>query len=90
MNTIKHIEVNAANGYTYRFEEGLFGTIFTYYWDRHLEKWMQTCRTFKSFEEALVWVEDMAKAVESKPSTINYDELDCSDYYGVRGRYYGD
>lgn len=92
MSTEKTIEVSAANGFRYQFVEFL-GHILTYYWDTCYGKWMRNSKTFNTFDEAIAWAEDFGKketkAVEITPEYLKAFEVP-DDYYGVRGRYYGD
>ncbi len=92
MNTEKERIINAANGFTYKFVE-FWNHIITYYWDKNFQDWRQNSRTFKTMEEAVDWAESFGK-YEPKEIKITPEYMKAfevpDDYYGVRGRYYGD
>ena len=86
MEERKSLIMDASNGYRYQFVEFL-GHIITYaWWD---EKWNHIGRDFKNFDEAITWVKHFDEPVESA-STMDFPIEIPDDYYGVRGRYYGD
>ena len=84
----KELTLTAANGITYKFVEWMiFGhaTVSTYsMWDGEFH---HICKTFNNLEEAKAWVAHFAEPVKE----TRYVPCEVpSDYYGVRGRYYGD
>ena len=86
------LERKSLNGFTYQFVEWmLFGKpmVSTYFKMEKDTKFSRNSKTFNTLEEANAWVDELDAKVlapkqESKPLEIP------ANYYGVRGRYYGD
>lgn len=88
----KTLERKSLNGITYQFVEWMiFGhkTVSTYFKMHNDKKFSPCTRSFNSLEEANAWVDGLdAAALAPKPE---YKPVEIpADYYGVRGRYYGD
>ena len=87
----KALEITCLNGRKYRFTECPFyrGETYIYsefFWDG---KWNRLCRDFKSLDEAKKFTEEINRQYsQPAPYFTSFDVPD--DYYGVRGRYYGD
>jgi len=88
----KTIERKSLNGFTYRFVEWmLFGKpIVSTYFKMEKDTQFSLCsKSFNSLEEANSWIDELDAAVLAPKQ--EYVPVDFpADYYGVRGRYYGD
>ena len=86
------LERKSLNGFTYQFVEWMLmgrTTVSTYFKMEKDTKFSRSTKTFNTLEEANAWVDELdAKALAPKP-VFTPCEIP-SDYYGVRGRYYGD
>ena len=88
----KTIERKSLNGYTYRFVEWMmFGKPFvsTYFKREKDTKFSPCSKTFNSLDEANAWVDERDIAALAPKQEYVPVEIPA-DYYGVRGRYYGD
>lgn len=81
------METTLNNGKTYRFEEGIFGTIFTYCF--YGNQWNHISKSFKTWEEVESWIETMNRPVEESHNS-SWNIVIPENYYGVPNRYYGD
>ena len=96
METEKHIEMDAANGFRYMFVETFPDFISTYAW--YNAKWNHIGRDFRSFEEALDWANSFGKEKEESRYVITEERRKIeeelladamADFYG-HGHYCGD
>ncbi len=86
------LERKSLNGFTYQFVEWDYcgrTIVSTYFNMENDTKFSRNSKTFNTLEEANAWVDELDAKVlapkpEFKPCTIP------DDYYGVRGRYFGD
>lgn len=78
------IEMTTKDGRRYQFVEVFPNFISTYAW--YDNKFNHISRDFKSFDEAAAWIDELNKPQEWKHVKLEIP----ADYYGVRGRYYGD
>ena len=86
------LERKSLNGFTYQFAEWMLmgrTIVSTYYKMEKDTKFSHSTKTFNTLEEANAWVDGLdAAALAPKPE---YKPVEIpADYYGVRGRYYGD
>lgn len=81
----KRIERTTADGRRYMFVETFPHFISTYAW--YDNKFNHICKDFRTFEEAEAWVRKFDEPVKE---SRYIETIIPDDYYGVRGRYYGD
>ena len=78
------IEMTTTDGRKYQFVQSFCDMVSTYAW--YDNKFNHISKTFKSMDEAAAWIEELNKPQVWEPVKMEIP----ADYYGVRGRYYGD
>ena len=75
-----------------KIDKNFFGRYCVYYYNSHKDTWYPYRESFDTREEAEKWLEDK-RAEEQRWAEMEKNAVKSGppdDYYGVKGRYYGD